>query len=165
MLKFQLMGKFGVDDESDYASAMDDKTPDNELDADFDDGSYGDKKLPSKASSQSPSKVTVNNQEAPLGSALKRPPGQTKTKAAKVAATAAPRSCNLLVATPVADDYLKLVASSAIIEASICYKSRMDVLMREAEMYYHFGEKGKSMEIMAKAEHLHQLEVAKVQKW
>jgi hypothetical protein len=37
MPKFQPMGKVGIDDESDY---------DNELDADFDDGSDGNKKLP-----------------------------------------------------------------------------------------------------------------------
>jgi hypothetical protein len=33
MSKFQLMGKVDIDDESDYAPAMDDKPPDNELDA------------------------------------------------------------------------------------------------------------------------------------
>jgi hypothetical protein len=31
-------GKLDVDDESEYAAAMDDEQPDNELDADFDDG-------------------------------------------------------------------------------------------------------------------------------
>jgi hypothetical protein len=36
----------------------------------------------------------------------------------------------------VSSDYSKLVALSAMIAASIWYKSRMDVLMKEAEMYF-----------------------------
>jgi hypothetical protein len=53
MPKFQPMGKLGIDDESEYAAAMDDVPPHNDLDADFDDGSDGNKKLPLKPSSKS----------------------------------------------------------------------------------------------------------------
>jgi hypothetical protein len=42
-----------------------------------------------KKSAKSASIVTINNQEEPMGSTLKRPPRQMKTKAAMAAATAA----------------------------------------------------------------------------
>jgi hypothetical protein len=103
-LKFQPMGKLGIDDESEYGPAIDDEPPDNDLDADFDDGSDDNKKPASKPSSKSASKVTVKNQEAPMGSALKRPPGCSKTKAAKAAATAAmkpKKSCQSILLCPV----------------------------------------------------------------
>jgi hypothetical protein len=93
--------------------------------------------------------VMVNNQDAPMGSALKRPPGRSKTKAAKAAGTAATKPN-----TPASSDYSKLAASSEAIAASIRYKSKMEMLMKEAEMYFRFGEKDKALEIMAKVEHL-----------
>jgi hypothetical protein len=74
---------------------------------------------------------------------------------------AAMEKSNLSVDASVSNDYSKLVASSAAIAASIWYKSRMDVLMKEAEMYLHLGEKEKAIELMVKAEHLCQLEQAK----
>jgi hypothetical protein len=89
MLKFQPMEKPDVDDGSEFAPAMDDEPPDDNLDADFDDGSDDEKKPASKPSSKSASKVAVNNQEARTGSALKRPPGRSKTKSAKAAGIAA----------------------------------------------------------------------------
>jgi hypothetical protein len=94
--------------------------PDDDLDADFEDCSDGKKKTPLKPSSKPASKVTVvNNQEAPMGSLLKHPPGWTKTKAAKATAMAATTKNNLSVDTPVSNDYSQLVASSAAIAASI----------------------------------------------
>jgi hypothetical protein len=91
-----------------------------------------------------------------MGSALKRPPGRLKTKAAKAAGTAATKPN-----TPASSNYSKLVASSEAIAASIRYKSKMEMLMKEAEMYFRFGEKDKALEIMAKVEHLCQLEEGK----
>jgi hypothetical protein len=98
----------------------------------------------------------VNNQEAPMGNALKRPPGRSKTKAAKAARTAATKNKN-----PASSDYAKLVASSKAIAASIRYKSKMEMLMKEAEMYFRFGEKDKALEIMAKVERVRQQEDGK----
>jgi hypothetical protein len=43
MPKFQPMGKLDVDDESEYAPAINNETPDDDLDVDFDDGSDDDK--------------------------------------------------------------------------------------------------------------------------
>jgi hypothetical protein len=37
----------------------------------------------------------------------------------------------------------------------------MEMLMKDAEMYFRFGEKDDALEIMAKVEHLHQLEEGK----
>jgi hypothetical protein len=112
MPKFQPMGKPDIDDGSGYAPAIDDEPPDNDLDVDFDDGSDDDKKPASKPSAKSASKVTVNNQNAPMGSALKCPPGRSKTKSAKAAGTAAMKTN-----TPASSDYAKLVASSEAIYA------------------------------------------------
>jgi hypothetical protein len=78
----------------------------------------------SKPSSKSASKVAVNNQDAPMGSALKRLPRHSKTKAAKAARTASSKTN-----TPASSDYAKLVASSEAIAASIRYKSKMEMLM------------------------------------
>jgi hypothetical protein len=95
------MEKVGADDDSDYAPAIDDNRPDNDLDADFDDGSNGKKKLPAKPSSKSASKVIiVNNQEAPIGSLLKWPPGGTKSDAAKYAAMTATKKKKICWLTP-----------------------------------------------------------------
>jgi hypothetical protein len=94
------------------------------------------KETPLKPSSKPASKVTaVNNQEALMGSLLKHPTDRPKTKAEKAAAMAATKSSNPLVGTPVSNDYSQLVASSAAIAASIRYKSKMDGLMKQAEMY------------------------------
>jgi hypothetical protein len=54
-----------------------------------------------------------------------------------------------------------LVASSEAISASIRYKIKMEMLMKEAEMYFRFGEKDKALEIMAKVEHVLQQEDGK----
>jgi hypothetical protein len=54
-----------------------------------------------------------------------------------------------------------LVASSEAIAASIRYKSKMEMLMKEDEMYFRFGEKEKALEIMAKVEHVRQQEDGK----
>jgi hypothetical protein len=62
-----------------------------------------------------------------------------------------------LVDTTVLNDYSQLVPSSAAIAASICFKSRMDGLMKQADMYFSLGEKEKAMEIMAKLDCLREL--------
>jgi hypothetical protein len=71
------------------------------------------------------------------------PTWSDKNQGSKAAATAATkRKFKLSVATLVCNDS-ELVAFSATIAASIHYKCRMYVLMKEAEMYFCLGEKEK----------------------
>jgi hypothetical protein len=156
------MGCCGVDDESEYFLAIEDEPAEDDLDADFDDGSDGDKKTSTKTLIKTSIQGDCQQPRGTHGECFETPPRMDEIEDSKGYSNKIPKKPAVAhVAHSLGNDYSKLVASSCTIAESIRFKTRMDMLMKEAEMYFRFGDKDKAIEAMAQARQLRKLEEAK----